>query len=108
MAFYEPVPGEKRPINEVSLPASNTSAPTNEPAALYAAKEQQIQEDTPLQQIHFAYIVVQNDAGFIVIHQQNAHERILYERFLKAVDGKPIAIQQSLFPQNDGTAALMW
>jgi DNA mismatch repair protein MutL len=36
---------------------------------------------------------------FLVIHQQNAHERILYERFIKAVDGKPIAIQQSLFPQ---------
>jgi DNA mismatch repair protein MutL len=32
------------------------------------------------------------------VHQQNAHERILYERFALAVEGKPIATQQSLFP----------
>ncbi|MDN3658322.1 DNA mismatch repair endonuclease MutL [Ferruginibacter paludis] len=51
-----------------------------------------------LTQLHNTYIVVQNDAGFMVIHQQNAHERILYERFIKAVEGKPIAIQQNLFP----------
>jgi len=51
-----------------------------------------------LTQLHNTYIVVQNDAGFLVIHQQNAHERILYERFLKAVEGKPISIQQNLFP----------
>jgi DNA mismatch repair protein MutL len=51
-----------------------------------------------LTQMHNTYIVVQNDAGFLVIHQQNAHERILYERFIKAVEGKPIAIQQNLFP----------
>ena len=51
-----------------------------------------------LTQLHNTYIVVQNDAGFMVIHQQNAHERILYERFIKAMEGKPIAIQQNLFP----------
>lgn len=49
-------------------------------------------------QIHNTYIIAQNDTGFILIHQQNAHERILYERFIKATDGKPIATQQSLFP----------
>ncbi len=49
-------------------------------------------------QLHSTYLVVQNDAGFILIHQQNAHERILYERFMKALEGKPIATQQSLFP----------
>jgi DNA mismatch repair protein MutL len=49
-------------------------------------------------QIHNSYIIAQNDTGFILIHQQNAHERVLYERFIKATDGKPIATQQSLFP----------
>jgi len=49
-------------------------------------------------QLHNTYIIIQNDEGFLVIQQQNAHERILYERFIKAVDGKPIAIQQNLFP----------
>ena len=49
-------------------------------------------------QLHNTYIVVQNDQGYLLLHQQNAHERILYERFCKAVEGKPIATQQSLFP----------
>ena len=49
-------------------------------------------------QLHNSFIVVQTNKGYILIHQQNAHERILYERFNAAVDGKPIATQQSLFP----------
>lgn len=49
-------------------------------------------------QLHNTYILLQNNTGFLLIHQQNAHERILYERFIKATDGKPIATQQSLFP----------
>jgi len=51
-----------------------------------------------LTQLHNTYIVLQNNTGFLLIHQQNAHERILYERFIKATDGKPIATQRSLFP----------
>ena len=49
-------------------------------------------------QVHKRFIVAENENGFIVIHQQNAHERILYERFTDALKGKPIAIQRSLFP----------
>ncbi len=51
-----------------------------------------------LLQLHNSYIVVQNDNGYLLLQQQNAHERILYERFIKAVGGRPIATQQSLFP----------
>ena len=50
-------------------------------------------------QIHKSLIVAQNGNGFIVIHQQNAHERVLYEHFTEAMKGKPIAIQRSLFPE---------
>ena len=49
-------------------------------------------------QIHNSLILAQNQNGFIAIHQQNAHERILYERFVNAMKGKPIATQRSLFP----------
>lgn len=49
-------------------------------------------------QVHNCYILGQNIQGFIAIHQQNAHERILYERFSNAVKGRPIATQRSLFP----------
>jgi DNA mismatch repair protein MutL len=49
-------------------------------------------------QIQRSFIVAENENGFMVIHQQNAHERILYERFTEAMKGKSIAIQRSLFP----------
>jgi DNA mismatch repair protein MutL len=54
--------------------------------------------DTPLMQIHWAYIVAITNHGYLLIHQQGAHERILYEQLQKALFGKPIATQQSLFP----------
>jgi DNA mismatch repair protein MutL len=98
--FYEPASKD-----QPATVGERITQSTNEHVPLYTENRQQIQDDTPIQQMHFTYIVVQNDAGFIVIHQQNAHERILYERFLKAVDGKPIAIQQSLFPQTMELAA---
>lgn len=49
-------------------------------------------------QLHSTFIIAQNNVGFIALHQQNAHERILYERFSNALKGKPIATQRSLFP----------
>jgi DNA mismatch repair protein MutL len=49
-------------------------------------------------QLHNTFILAENKNGFIAIHQQNAHERVLYERFLNAIKGKPIAAQRSLFP----------
>ena len=49
-------------------------------------------------QLHNSFIIAQNENGFMVVNQQNAHERVLYERFGNAMQGKPIAIQRSLFP----------
>lgn len=49
-------------------------------------------------QIHKTFLIAENESGFMVIHQQNAHERVLYERFVEATKGKPIAVQRSLFP----------
>jgi DNA mismatch repair protein MutL len=63
---------------------------------LYKSEKPEVQHT--LMQLHNAYIVVQNDKGYLIINQQNAHERILYERFALAVSGKAIATQQSLFP----------
>ena len=58
-----------------------------------------------LLQLHNSFIVVQTAKGYYLVNQQNAHERILYERFTLAVDGKPIATQQSLFPATIELAA---
>lgn len=55
-------------------------------------------------QLHNTYIIAEIDNGFIGIHQQNAHERVLYERFANAIKGKPIPVQRSLFPVTIGLA----
>jgi DNA mismatch repair protein MutL len=49
-------------------------------------------------QVHNSFILVPTPKGYLLIHQQNAHERVLYERFNKAMEGKAIATQRSLFP----------
>lgn len=50
-------------------------------------------------QVHQQYILSQIKSGFVLIDQRAAHERILYERYQRALAEKPIATQQSLFPQ---------
>lgn len=65
---------------------------------LYTEAKTIVEQAKEIVQIHNAYIIAQTDDGFLLINQQNAHERILYERYTKAMVGKPIAKQQSLFP----------
>ena len=49
-------------------------------------------------QLHNTYIISSTTKGFILIHQQLAHERILYEKYSKAVNNKQAVTQKSLFP----------
>lgn len=58
----------------------------------------QVLEDSQLMQLMNTYIIASTNRGFILIHQQFAHERVLYERFSQALQGKAIATQRSLFP----------
>lgn len=55
--------------------------------------------DKQLFQLHNRYIVSQIKSGFMLVDQQAAHERILYERFLQQLETHQGASQQSLFPQ---------
>ncbi len=50
-------------------------------------------------QLHNRFIISQIKSGFMLIDQQAAHERILYERFLQQLENRQGASQQSLFPQ---------
>lgn len=50
-------------------------------------------------QIHSSYIVSQIKSGFILIDQQAAHERILYERYLAAMESNDAYTQKELFPK---------
>lgn len=69
------------------------------PAHNYTPFTKQLVDDNALLfQLQNTYIVAPTARGFMLIHQQLAHERILYERFAAATNGKSIATQRSLFP----------
>jgi DNA mismatch repair protein MutL len=50
-------------------------------------------------QVHGLYIISQIKSGLLIIDQQAAHERILYERYLQAMQQQQSAAQQQLFPR---------
>ncbi len=52
-----------------------------------------------VEQFQDTYILAQRADKLYIMHQQLAHQRILYERFLRAMHGKRLSCQQLLFPQ---------
>jgi DNA mismatch repair protein MutL len=50
-------------------------------------------------QIHGQYIISHIKSGFLLIDQQAASERVLYERYLAALEHQPISTQKALFPK---------
>lgn len=56
-------------------------------------------------QLHGTYIIAAANNSILLIHQQNAHERILYDRYQSAIAGKQMAVQQSLFPSTISLSA---
>lgn len=67
-----------------------------------AVNDQEIAKSTDRQffQVHNRFIMSQIKSGFMLINQQAAHERILYERFLQQLQNHSGVSQQSLFPQS--------
>jgi len=61
-------------------------------------KQLRVLPDTNLLQLHNTYIIASTNSGFLLVHQQLAHERVLYERYSLAAHGQQMATQQSLFP----------
>jgi DNA mismatch repair protein MutL len=79
-----------------SASPGSTAIPTEQQPAS-PARIQPI-EGAPLQQLLNTYIVTPTNRSFILVHQQAAHERILYERYTAAAAGRHIPSQKSLFP----------
>jgi len=56
-------------------------------------------DENGLVQLQNTYILVPVSGGFRLVHQQNAHERILFDSYQAAeLSGNNIASQQSMFP----------
>jgi DNA mismatch repair protein MutL len=56
-------------------------------------------EEKLLAQLHQKYILRQVKAGLMIIDQQHAHERILFEKFISQLKNRSAITQQSLFPK---------
>src|ERR1051326_5734984 len=86
----------------------NTSFPSGQEIEIEIKKEETQQEfkiegektsKTAAYQLHNKYILAHIKTGMIVIDQQAAHERILYEKYFELVDKQKGTSQQQLFPQ---------
>jgi len=49
-------------------------------------------------QLHNTFILTQIRGALVIVDQHNSHERILYNEGKKALEGRPVAVQQLLFP----------
>lgn len=74
-------------------PTANASAPTAEPTY----------EANPLgaarAQVHENYIVAQTETGMVIVDQHAAHERLVYEKFKRALAENGAAGQALLLPE---------
>jgi len=59
-----------------------------------------VKEAVPPHQIQRRYIVSQIKSGFILIDQQAAHERVMFERYLRLIEKNRNESQRQLFPQS--------
>ncbi|HDP98525.1 MAG TPA: DNA mismatch repair endonuclease MutL, partial [bacterium] len=88
-----PPPARARP-DTITPPAQ----PVPEPASITIHRMAQKYERANVWQINKQYIVSEIKSGLIIIDQHVAHERILYEKALRAFEDSNPASQQLLFP----------
>lgn len=74
--------GEQGPSPEIQLVTRNS----------------QLAAETEITQLLNTYITIPSNNGFLLLHQQSAHERVLYEQLSAAGKDKPVATQRSMFP----------
>jgi DNA mismatch repair protein MutL len=66
---------------------------------LSATEQPTVAEEKILSQLHKKFILRQVKAGLMIIDQQRAHERILFEKFVEEIKYRSAPTQQSLFPK---------
>ena len=77
-----------------------TAAPVEAPRIMPSREHEGTPGERPVFQLHGAYILAQVRSGFMVIDQQRAHERILYEQNLRSLANGAGLTQTELFPRH--------
>jgi DNA mismatch repair protein MutL len=91
-----PMPSARPAIAGASWSGRDTSAA---PLAEAPAAPPDVLGDEALYwQLHNAYILIQIKGGLVVVDQHAAHERVLYDRALAALESRSANVQRLLFP----------
>jgi DNA mismatch repair protein MutL len=83
--------------------STDTDPATGSPAghllvAETALRRPEAAEDTLYWQLHNAYVLVQIKGGLVLVDQHAAHERVLFDRAVAALEGRQPSVQRLLFP----------
>src|SRR6056297_364254 len=89
-----PQPDEEKAAGEFIL-SSKVNAESDAGEELFS--EPSVSVSTPYQ-VHRSYIITPIRSGFLLIDQALAHERILYEKYLKMLEEQEVQTQRQLYP----------
>jgi len=99
-SFFTNIPSTSSDTSKISETTTSTESYIVKASSMGLYKEEEglsVIEDALLLQLHNTYIIAPTQSGCIILHQQLAHERVLYEKYQKA-SAHPHATQKSLFP----------
>jgi DNA mismatch repair protein MutL len=83
--LLQPPPGEAQsPITSHESPVSSQQSPADDVPALI--------------QLRHTWMMFESDGGVVLIDQHSAHERVLYEKFMAAIESGASPSQRLLFP----------
>jgi len=91
--FYSPVPP---PAEKFEFPSTGQESKVDSPQHL---TDETFSERKRSFQVANAYIITHTQSGVVIIDQQHAHERILYERMLDQKRTNDVSVQRQLIPQ---------
>jgi len=86
--YEEPWPGDKKESDE------------QQRFSEFDADQDPAAESKIIFQLKNQFILTKTEDGLMLINQENAHERILYERYIELLSNQQSISQQELFPQS--------
>jgi len=107
-AWPTPAPPVAPAVVDVEALSGETSTPDDglferdqhesAPAAIAAATAPPVADVPPLVQLRRTYLMFEHEHGVVLIDQHSAHERVLFEQFMRTIDCGEQPAQRLLFP----------
>jgi len=85
--------------NATEITDAQPTEETSEQQVISSNWDEDNERNRTLLQLHKKYIFTQLKSGYLIIDQQRAHERVLYEKYVNQLDTNQSSSQQLLFPE---------